>query len=79
MHGWLKVRDPTPNDFTLTGIHLFYLEHGIGFQLQRWALKIMSLLISADRLFIMTQSNRLRKLIQGKFSIKVLPSSTTAP
>jgi OTT_1508-like deaminase len=66
------------NDCTLTGI-LFYLEYGIGFQLRRWALKIMSLLISANRLFILTQSHRLRKLIQGKFSVKVLTSPITAP
>jgi hypothetical protein len=67
------------NDFTLTGIHIFYLEHGIGFQLRRWALKIMSFLISANRLFILTQSHRLCKLIQGKFSVQVLTSPTTAP
>lgn len=67
------------NDFTLTGIHIFYLEYGIGFQLRRWALKIMSFLISANRLFILTQSHRLRKLIQGKFSVQVLTSPTTAP
>ncbi|KAF8495875.1 hypothetical protein F5888DRAFT_1907502 [Russula emetica] len=54
-------------------------KYGIGFQLRRWALKIMSLLISANRLFILTQSHRLRKLIQGKFSVQVLTSPTTAP
>jgi hypothetical protein len=66
------------NDFALTGIHIFYLEHDIGFQLRRWALKIMSFLVSANRLFILTQSNRLRKLILGKFSVQVLTSPTTA-
>ena len=67
------------NDFTLTGSHIFYLEYEIGFQLQRWAVKIMSFFISANRLFILTQSNRLRKLVLGKFSVQVLPSPTTAP
>jgi len=54
-------------------------EYSIDFQLRRWALKIMSFLISANRLFILTQSHRLRKLIQGKFSVQVLTSPTTAP
>jgi len=36
-------------------------------------------LISANRLFILTQSHRLRKLIQGKLSVQVLTSPTTAP
>ena len=67
------------NGFTLTEIHIFYLEHGIGFQLRRWALKIMSFLISANRLFILTQSRRHRKIIQGNFSVNVLTSPTTAP
>ncbi|KAH9983791.1 hypothetical protein BJV74DRAFT_593981 [Russula compacta] len=56
-----------------------WLNHGIGCQLRRWALKIMSFLISANRLFILTQSRRLHKLIQGKFSVHVLTSLTTAP
>jgi OTT_1508-like deaminase len=67
------------NDFTLTGIHIFYLDHGIGFQLRRWALKIMSFVISAKRLFILTQSHRLRKIIHGNFSVQVLSSATTTP
>ena len=67
------------NDFTLTGIHILYLEHGIGFELRRWALKIMSFLISSNRLFNLTQSHRIRKLTQGKFSVQVLPSPTTTP
>jgi hypothetical protein len=67
------------NDFTLTGIHIFHLEHGIGFQLRRWALKIMSFLISANRLFVLTQSHRLHKLIRGKILVEVLPSPATAP
>jgi hypothetical protein len=67
------------NDFTLTGIHIFYLDYDIGFQLRRWALKIMSFLISANRLFILTQSTCLHKLIQGKFSVQVLPSPNAAP
>jgi DNA-binding transcriptional ArsR family regulator len=70
---------PHLNDLILTRIHIFYLEHRIGFQLRRWVLKIMSLLISANRLFILTQSNRLRKIILGKFSVQVLTSPTTAP
>jgi hypothetical protein len=69
---------PYIKDFTLTGIHIFYLEHNIGFQLRRWALKIMSLLITANRLFVLTQSHRLRKLLQGKFSVHVLTSPETA-
>jgi hypothetical protein len=64
---------------SLTGTHIFHLDYGIGFQLWRWALKIMSFLISANRLFVLTQSNRLRTLIQGKFSVQVLTSLTTAP
>jgi hypothetical protein len=67
------------NDFTLTGIQIFYLEYKIGFQLRRWALKIMSFLISANRLLILTQSPRLRKLIEGKFSVQVLSSPPTTP
>jgi hypothetical protein len=67
------------NDFTLTGIHIFYLVHHIGFKLRRYALKIMSFVISANRLFILTQSDRLRKLIHGKFLVQVLPSPPTAP
>ena len=39
----------------------------------------MSFLISANRLSILTQSHRLRKLILGKFSVQVLTSPTTAP
>jgi hypothetical protein len=70
---------PHLNDLILTRIQIFYLEHGIGFQLRRWALKITSFLISASRLFNLTQSNRLRKLILGKFSVQVLTSPTTAP
>ena len=67
------------NDFTLTGIHIFYLGHGIRFQLQRWALKIMSFIISANRLFILTQSRHLRKIINGNFSVHVLSSATATP
>jgi len=67
------------NDFTLTGIHIFYLDHGIGFQLRRWALKIMSFVISANRLFILAQSHRLRKIIHGNFSVQVLSSAITTP
>ena len=39
----------------------------------------MSLLISANRLFILTQSSRHRKVILGKFSVQVLTSPTTTP
>ena len=39
----------------------------------------MSFLITANRLFTLTQSHRLRKLLQGKFSVHVLTSPTTAP
>ena len=67
------------NDFTLTGIYILYLEHKLDFKLRRWALKIMSFLISSNRLFSLTQSNRLRKFIEGKFSVQVLPSPTTTP
>jgi hypothetical protein len=67
------------NDFTLTRIYIFYLDHKIGFQLRRWAVKIMSFLISANRLFILTQSSRLRELLNGEFKVKVLPSPTTSP
>jgi hypothetical protein len=67
------------DDFTLTRIHIFYLGHDVGFQLRRWALKIMSFMISANRLFILTQSHRLRKLLEGDFFIQVLSSPTTRP
>ena len=67
------------NDFTLTGIYIFYLEHHIAFKLRRWALKIMSLLISANRLFGLTQSRHLRSLLKGKFVIQVLTPPTTIP
>ena len=39
----------------------------------------MSFLISATRLFGLTQSHRLRKLIKGKFSVQALTSATTTP
>jgi hypothetical protein len=39
----------------------------------------MSFVISASRLFILTQSDRLRKVILGKFSVEFLPSPTAAP
>ena len=39
----------------------------------------MSFLISANRLFGLTQSPRLRSLIQGKFSVQVVSSPTTTP
>ena len=67
------------NDFTLTGIHIFKSEHGVRFQLRRWAMKIMSLVISAIRLFILTRSQRLRNLLDGKFEVQVLSTPTTIP
>ena len=39
----------------------------------------MSFLISANRLFGLTQSPRLRRVIEGKFSVQVLPSPSTTP
>ena len=39
----------------------------------------MSFVISANRLFILTQLYRLRKIIQGNFSVQVLSSATTTP
>ena len=39
----------------------------------------MSFIISANRLFILTQSSRLHELFNGKFEVKVLPSPTTSP
>ena len=39
----------------------------------------MSFFISANRLFILTQSHRLRNIIQGKFTVQVLTSPTTVP
>jgi hypothetical protein len=68
-----------PNDFTLTGINIFYLEHGLDFQLRCWALEIMSFVISATRLFALSQSRRLRRLLEGKFSVQVLTSPNTTP
>jgi hypothetical protein len=64
---------------SLTGIHVFSLEHDIGFRLRRRALKIMSFVISAIRLFALTQSKHLRNLILGKFSVQFLTSPTAAP
>jgi hypothetical protein len=66
-------------DFTLTGINIFYIEYDIGFQLQRWARKIMSFVISANRLFTLTQSRRLRKVLDGNLSVQVLTSPSTTP
>ena len=60
-------------------IHIFYVEYIIGFQLHRWALKIMSFMILANRLFVLTQSRRLRILLDGNFSDEVLPSPATTP
>ena len=67
------------NNFTLTGIHICYLDHGIGFQLRRWALKIMSFAISANRLFILTHSHRLHQIIHENFSVPILRSATAPP
>ena len=39
----------------------------------------MSFVISANRLFILTQSRRLRRLLDGTFHIEVLSSPTTTP
>ena len=77
MAGWKCVITHL-NDFTLTGIHIFTLEHHLEFNLRRWALKIMSLVISANRLFAMTQSRHLRSLLEGKFVIQVLTPPTTS-
>jgi hypothetical protein len=63
MHGWLTVRDDAVirplNDFRDS--HIFNLEHVMGFQLQHWALKIMSFLISANRLIVLTAFANLYK------------------
>ena len=78
----LRVRNSTStvNDFTLTGgIHICYLEYRVDFQLRRWAVKIMSLVISSNRLVMLTQSRHLRDLLQGKLSVQVIPSPTTTP
>jgi hypothetical protein len=78
MSGWLKVCDSTPV-ISISLESSFYLEHGVDFRLRRWALKIMSLLISANKLLALTQSSRLRKLFSGKFVVHVLHSPTTIP
>ena len=39
----------------------------------------MSFVISANRLFMLTQSRRLHSLLQGKFSVEVLASPRTTP
>jgi hypothetical protein len=67
------------NDFTLSRIHISYLEKGVGFRLRRWALKIMSFVISTNRLFTLTQSPRLRKFLNGAFDVEVLSSPTAKP
>jgi hypothetical protein len=80
-HDLLPKDSPADKKVTLLDRADLWLaeEHNIGFQLRRWALKIMSFLITANRLFILTQSHRLRKLLQGNFSVRVLTSPTTAP
>ena len=78
IHGLLKVRRLT-HDLAVTEIHIFYSEHRIGFQLRRWAVKIMSFMISTTRLFMLTQSRRLHELLQGEFYVEVLPSPVTTP
>jgi len=42
-------------------------------------MKIMSFMTSANRLFILTQSRHLRKLLDGAFHVEVLSSPTTTP
>jgi OTT_1508-like deaminase len=42
-------------------------------------MKIMSFVISANRLFMLTQSRRLRNILDGKFTVQVLSSPTTTP
>ncbi|KAF8324715.1 uncharacterized protein EI90DRAFT_2242646 [Cantharellus anzutake] len=54
-------------------------KRGIHVKLRRWAVKIMSFVISANRLVILTQSHHLRKIIEGKFAIQPLPRPTTTP
>jgi len=54
-------------------------QKGVRFRLQRWALKIMSFVISTNRLFRLTQSPRLRKLLDGAFDVEVLSSPTAKP
>ncbi len=39
----------------------------------------MSLLISTNRLFALTQSRRLRAILEAKFKVEVLPLPTTSP
>jgi hypothetical protein len=39
----------------------------------------MSFVISANRLFMLTQSRRLRHILEGKFTVQVLSSPTTTP
>jgi OTT_1508-like deaminase len=39
----------------------------------------MSFVISANRLFMLTQSLRLRHILEGKFTVQVLSSPTTTP
>lgn len=53
--------------------------HHIGCSVRRWALKIMSYEIAAIRLFRLTQSRRLRPILQGEFDITVLESPPPQP
>ena len=39
----------------------------------------MSFIIAANRLFILTQSHRFRKIVHGNFSVQVISSLTTIP
>jgi len=80
-HNGLLPKDSADNQITLLDYADAWLAqyYPIGFQLRRWALKIMSFVISANRLFILTQSNRLHGVTQGNFSVQVLSSPATTP
>ncbi|KAI0287896.1 hypothetical protein BC826DRAFT_1041480 [Russula brevipes] len=66
------------NDFS-TVLDQFDLVNANGFSVRRWALKIMSYTIATIRLFRLTQSRRLRPILQGNFDITVLESPPTQP
>jgi hypothetical protein len=56
-----------------------FVANEISFSVRRWALKIMSYTIATIRLFRLTQSRRLRPILQGEFDITVLESPPPNP
>jgi hypothetical protein len=58
---------------------ILFVAHQIGCSVRRWALEIISYEIAAIRLFRLTQSRRLRPILQGEFDVTVLESPPPQP